>query len=273
MFRTGLILALIAAGWPAGASRCASQELPPPGAPPPAASDLLAEPPADSWPAGSIESQARTPLFTWLAEIPIVLPPLPAVPEAAPLERHRGLGNPLAGTSWCNRPWYFGPFFGGALGSDLTSEIEKDVGVLGGWRMGYDSDHYWGWESRISYAYAAIDDGQPPPARHAQEWFFDGSLMYYPWGDAQWRPFFSLGGGAAQVRFQDADGAQFSETLFQVPIAFGVKYLYDRWFAVRADLTHNVLFGAGGLDGRDNVSATAGFEMHFGARPRSYYPW
>jgi hypothetical protein len=274
MFRSGLILALVAAGWLAGASRCAAQEAPlPPRELPLPVGDPLAEPPPESWPAGSIESQARTPLFTWLSQVPIILPAMPALPETAPLERHRGLGNPLVGTSWCNRPWYFGAFFGGALGSDLTAGIEKDVGVLGGWRMGYDADFYWGWESRIAFAYSAIDDGQPPPARHLEEWYFDGSLMYYPWGDAQWRPFFSLGGGAALVDFHDGDGVRYNETLFQIPIAFGVKYLYDRWFALRADLTQNVLFGAGGLNGRDNVSATAGFEVHFGARPRSYFPW
>lgn len=281
MFRTGLILALAAAAWSAGGSRCAGQYELPPGTPAPTIQEGDA-PPGEPWPAGTLETQAHTSLDGWMADHPLAAPALPvpvfALPGFSPAPgpyRAYGLGCPLTGTSWLNRPWHLGGYFGGMQGDDLIDgELDQDVGLAAGFRGGYDFHHYWGCEARITYAHAAIDDAQnPPPARHVNEWYFDGDLLYYPWGDSMWRPYLSVGGGAASFRFLDGDGAEYEEWLFQVPLGVGVKYFFDRWLALRADLTHNVVIGAGGLGTMDNFSATAGLEFHFGARPRSYYPW
>jgi hypothetical protein len=156
----------------------------------------------------------------------------------------------------------------------IDGVLEQDVGVMGGARFGYDLDYYFAAETNVALAIAAIDDGQTPPlGGDGETVYLDGRMIVYPWGDSQWRPFYAIGAGVANVRFEDADGVQYREALFQLPLGIGVKYLYDRCFAFRAELTHHVVFGAAGLDTMDNFAATAGFEIRFGAQPRRYFPW
>jgi hypothetical protein len=161
--------------------------------------------------------------------------------------------------------------FGDAL---VDSHIDQDVGLAGGARVGYDLDYYFAIESNVTWVKAGIEDAvTAPPGRDVQSWYVDGSMLLYPWGDSQWRPFYAVGAGAGHFRFEDAAGAQYRETLFQIPLSIGVKYLYDRWFGLRAELTHHIVFSGAGIDAMDNFTATAGFEIRYGARPRSYFPW
>jgi hypothetical protein len=156
----------------------------------------------------------------------------------------------------------------------LIAGIDQDVGLAGGARFGYDLDYYFAFESSLMFVTAGLDDSATAlPGRDLESWYFDGSMVLYPWGDSQWRPFYAIGAGAAHFRFQDADGTPYRETLFQLPLSIGVKYLYDRWFTFRAELTHHVVFSGGGISAMDNLAATAGFEIRYGARPRSYFPW
>ena len=61
--------------------------------------------------------------------------------------RHIGIGQPLIGTSWRNRPIYFGSFVGGILMDDIQShKIYQNDTAFVGLRIGYDFDHFWGLE-------------------------------------------------------------------------------------------------------------------------------
>ena len=44
--------------------------------------------------------------------------------------RHVGVGRPLIGTSWLNRPWYVGAFLGGLLADDLISERSRNEQLI-----------------------------------------------------------------------------------------------------------------------------------------------
>ncbi|MBW3600826.1 MAG: hypothetical protein KY475_26615 [Planctomycetes bacterium] len=184
-------------------------------------------------------------------------------------------GSPLVGTSWCNRPFHAGWMVGVVFGDDLVNDqLGLGEDLIGGYRFGEDMSPYWGWEGRFAFANPAVETGDvPPQLGSADVWFGDGNVMLYPWGDSQWRPCLSAGAGAAGFRFTDEDGRRYRETLFQIPLGVGMKYLYRPWLAMRVDITHNVAFDDGELDTMDNVSATFGAEIHFGGRRRSYFPW
>ena len=195
--------------------------------------------------------------------------------------RHIGKGHPLIGTSWLNRPLHAGWFFGGLIGSDpIGGRVGQGGDVFGGYRLGLDFDHYWGTELRFGFAAlgitdnpALIDPQSPPPPRDDRILFVDAHLLYYPWGDAQWRPYASLGLGVASFRFNDAVGQSFSEVLFHVPIGIGAKYQVRRWCAFRVDVMDNLAVGTSSLDTMHNVSCTVGVELHSGGFRTSYYPW
>jgi hypothetical protein len=286
MARMGRIPALAAVAWLTGAACCAAEfnwlqpPSPPSAMPVSVTQEMAVEESPPEWPAGTVEPEASpngcdctcdNPPGMALPAISLGMPDLSLTP---PSTRTFGPGHPPPGTSWRNRPWYVGGFFGPLFGDDLRAGIDQDVGLIGGGRFGYDLDYYFAVESSVSFVSTGIDDGvTPPPGRHAESWYFDGSMVLYPWGDSQWRPFYAIGAGAAHFQFQDGEGAQYQETLFQLPLSVGVKYLYERCFAFRAELTHHVVFGGAGLNTMDNFAATAGFEIRYGVRPRSYFPW
>jgi hypothetical protein len=190
--------------------------------------------------------------------------------------RHIGLGDPLVGTSWLNRPLHFGWFAGGLVGDELIGgRVDQTEDLFGGYRLGWDWDHYWGGEVRVAFARPDLADAsswQNP--RISRDWFLDANVAYYPWGDARWRPYFTFGLGIATFRFQDELLTQHEETLLHMPLGGGVKYLVDRWLVVRADVVDNIAFGSSGLDTMHNFTYTFGLEAHFGpGSPRRYGPW
>ena len=67
--------------------------------------------------------------------------------------RSVGRGIPLKGSSWLNRPFHVDWFLGPLLGDDLVKNqvSQKNVG-LGGIRIGWDFDYYWGLEWRFGWA-------------------------------------------------------------------------------------------------------------------------
>lgn len=190
--------------------------------------------------------------------------------------RHVGLGYPLAGTSWRNRPVHLGWLFGGINGDDLIGgQIGQAEDILGGYRLGWDFDHYWGSELRFAFANLELTDLQAAGNKlgTSRNHFWDLHLLYYPWGDARWRPYFTLGAGLASFYFQDTNGQSVNETLLSLPFGLGVKYYWDNWLAVRCGLMDNLSFGSQGLSTMHNISLTCGVEIHFGRPPRSYYPY
>jgi len=190
-------------------------------------------------------------------------------------ERHVGLGNPLIGTSWRNRPWHIGWLFGGMFGDNLIRRrLSQDEDIFGGYRFGWDFDHYWGTELRFAFANLDLTDLQTASNDHgtSRDHFWDVHLLYYPWGDASWRPYLTLGFGLASFYFQDDNLQSINKTVLGLPFGVGVKYYWDRWLAVRFDIMNNWSLGAQDLTTMHNVSLAAGVEVRFGGNRKSYYP-
>jgi len=190
--------------------------------------------------------------------------------------RHRGRGQPLYGTSWLNRPMHGGWFVGGLIGDELLDgRVDQGEDLFGGYRLGWDWDHYWGSEVRLAFARPDLADSLSDEQRRiSRDWFLDANVAYYPWGDAQWRPYASFGLGVATFRFVDDELILHEDTLLHVPIGGGVKYIVNRWMALRLDVTDNIALGSGGLDTMHNVTYTFGMEAHVGPKSSTmYFPY
>jgi hypothetical protein len=190
-------------------------------------------------------------------------------------QRHVGLGQPLIGTSWRNRPLFAGAFLGGVLLGDLVAdEVDQNGTAFMGLRLGHDFDHYWGVELRYAYAQPELADGAGNTLPdHGRDYFADVSLAYYPWGDSYWRPYVLMGLGFQTFRFNDAQGQRISESLLSIPIGIGLKYYAGPWFTIRFDIVDNIALGNDRLSGMNNFALLGGVEYRFGGRRPSYFPW
>jgi hypothetical protein len=189
-------------------------------------------------------------------------------------KRHIGIGQPLIGTSWRNRPLYFGTF-GGIMQDDLIrDQIYQNDTTFVGARLGYDFDHFWGLEARWAFARADLADGNGTPFFPAsRNNYGDLSLIYYPLGDARWRPYLVGGLGFQTYRFNNEQGLRISEAVLEVPLGFGVKYFYGPWFTLRFDFVDNLSVGNDRISGMHNIALMMGAEVRFGGRRPSYFPW
>jgi hypothetical protein len=189
--------------------------------------------------------------------------------------RHIGVGQPLIGTSWRNRPWFAGAFYGGIITEDLTTGVDQSDTAFGGFRIGIDFDHYWGVEFRYAFAAPELTDGDGGAIGngHSRANIIDVSLAYYPWGDARWRPYFLVGLGFQTFRFYNAQDERVSESLASIPLGIGLKYYCAPWFILRFDVTDNIALGNDHLDGMHNLSLMLGAECRFGGPHQSYFPW
>lgn len=189
--------------------------------------------------------------------------------------RHTGMGEPLIGTSWRNRPFYFGLFVGGIFNEALIRhEVLQNNAAFLGMRIGWDFDHYWGLEGRYAFARpeALTVSGIPLPDS-ARDYYGDVSLLYYPWGDSTWRPYISFGLGLANFRFINENGVYINDSAFGMPIGIGMKNYTSRWCTLRLDLVDNIAFGTNQVSSMHNFSIMAGVEFRFGGRSTSYFPW
>jgi len=216
-----------------------------------------------------------------------------------PPARHRGVGHPLLTESWLYRPFSAGWFMGMVQGSPLIDDwLGEKQGYFGGYRFGWDTSYYWGAEMRFAFGTAELYDTQRAIAaqiaaddaaglaaddpwrdrfnqrRDADFFYWDIDLLYYPWGDAQWRPYFLVGLGSAHFRFLDRLSHFYDKTVFALPIAMGVKYRCNPWLALRLELSDNMAFGgSSGFNVVHNVSLNAGMEVRFGGTRKAYWPW
>ncbi|HEX5104872.1 MAG TPA: outer membrane beta-barrel protein, partial [Pirellulaceae bacterium] len=189
--------------------------------------------------------------------------------------RHVGLGHPLTGTSWRNRPWFVGTFAGGVLMGDLIQDRvnASDTGFYG-LRLGWDFDHYWGAEGRFAFAEPQLSDVNGLPLdRDAQNYFGDVSLVCYPWGDSCWRPYLSAGVGFQTLQLIDENGRYVSESPLAFPLGGGLKIFVSPWFTLRFDIVDNVAFGNDRVSLVNHFALMSGCELRFGGRPTSYMPW
>lgn len=187
-----------------------------------------------------------------------------------PEGRHIGRGYPLEGTSWRNRPLHVDVFSGGLFASDLISgDVEQGNGFITGTRLGWDTHHYFGTELRLAMSETSILGTD----RKNDVRFLDVNMLYYPWGDSRFRPYTSLGMGVATFNFVDNNGLGIGETMFHLPIGIGMKYYFRHALSLRMEFTDNIAFGSDTLDVMNNFSLTAGMELRFGGKRRSYYPY
>jgi len=218
----------------------------------------------------------RFPALSRLNERLLLLPlPPPLGREEWERPRHMGRGEPMSGTSWLNRPFHVDWFVGGLFGDELIgARLDQGNDAFGGVRLGWDCDHYWGMELRYAGSkLGTFDSGGAPLAGASRLGMADLSVAYYPWGDARWRPYLTLGAGVAGFSFVDDLGQRFDETLLTLPFGFGVKYYMQHWLVLRADFLDNLALADSGLATMHNLSISVGTEIRFGARPRSYYPF
>lgn len=190
--------------------------------------------------------------------------------------RYLGFGEPLTGTSWQNRPWHIDFFSGTMIGDDaIDGVIGQEAGFFVGTRLGWDYDYYWGVESRLGMAWSALFDRRNPNVNlgDGNIIVWDMHLLYYPWGDSRWRPFFLVGTGITQFDSFGPRPALYNATLFEIPFGLGLKYHLNQWLAWRFDVTDNFAVGTGSLDNMHNISFDAGLEYHFGGHRREYWPW
>ena len=189
--------------------------------------------------------------------------------------RHFGVGEPLLGTSWRNRPWYVGAFAGGIIGDELQSGlVDQGGGFFAGGRFGGDFDHFWGGEVRFAMSDLNVNYPGAIASGQSRDTFFDGNLLYYPLGDTRWRPYFSLGFGVAGFKYTDAAGTQIHASGIELPFGGGLKYLLSRHWAMRFEIMDNFTFDSGShADAMHNITFTGGVEFHFGGHTVNYGPW
>jgi hypothetical protein len=223
----------------------------------------------------------------------------PSVYFRAHPERYTGLGQPLIQESWSFRPYSIAGVFGFVQGSTLIDDwIRENQGVLGGVQLGWDCEHYWGFETRFAWAKVEVIDsdraiaaqvakddaaGLAPdaPFRHRFDgrrenhvFFWDAHALFYPWGDSAWRPYLMAGVGATAMSFMDRTDVTYKDTLFTVPVGAGVKYRLGDFLAVRVEAADFMAFGGGQtLELIHNVTVIGGLELRLGGSRRAYWPW
>jgi hypothetical protein len=202
---------------------------------------------------------------------------MPRVFETNAYGRFSGRGEPLTAGSWLNRPYYVGGFIGGLGGDTLVEdEIKANGGFFWGGNIGWDYDPYWGLEMRLAFSSQGLDyltnyfiDNQ-----YNDLILWDTSFIYYPWGDARWRPYFKLGFGFADFDYVDAIGFRRSEMVYEMPFGIGLKYRVNQYWVWRFDATDNLIFGGNaGMATQNQFSLACGLEYRFGGRRQSYWPW
>ncbi|HVT30138.1 MAG TPA: outer membrane beta-barrel protein, partial [Lacipirellulaceae bacterium] len=189
--------------------------------------------------------------------------------------RNIGMGIPLVGTSWLNRPYYVGGDIGPIwLTRHVSSDISTDTDLYGGVFGGWDWDYYWGTELAVHRATPELINSRAPDADRddrLMEW--TACLMYYPWGDAVYRPYWRCGIGATQIDFPTDSGHRRDEALWTFPVGIGLKYPLRHWLAARVEFADQIALGNSGVATQHDLTLTFGLEWRFGAHPRSYWPW
>jgi hypothetical protein len=188
--------------------------------------------------------------------------------------RHSEMGVPLVGTSWLNRPYYFGVDLGKVWVTHPPQEnITEDIDVFGGIYAGYECDYYWGAEIAVQRATPELFNKNAPDASRGDRlMLWTASMLYYPWGDSMFRPYWRCGVGGMEIDFPTDDGRR-DEALWAFPVGVGIKYPIRRWLATRAEFTDNIGLGNNGVATQHDLTFTFALEWRFGAHPRSYWPW
>ncbi len=209
------------------------------------------------------------------------------------------LRQPMQRESWLYRPlsggWFMGSVEGGTPIGDWAS---LGHGFAGGYRLGWDQSLHWGGEVRFLFGAVPVHDSARARAaqlaadladgysaddphtlrfnqrRDADLFHWDVDLLYYPWGDTQWRPYLMAGIGTANIDFIDRLSVRYDKIVLAMPLAVGLKIRYNDWLVMRFEAADNIAFGGGsGLGTMHNLSITLGAEIRFGGSRTAYWPW
>jgi hypothetical protein len=203
-------------------------------------------------------------------------------------------GSPVYHEPWINRPFSVGVFVGPIVGSPLINDwVGQQTGTLAGMRFGWDMDDDWGMELRLATANIPIYDADPayeaqlaqqagaglPLAnlagtRNADQFICDFDFLYYPWGDAHFRPYLLFGVGTDRIKFTDRLGNNYARILLGMPVGLGFKKHLNDWLIFRVELTDNIALAGGSIfQTQQNFSATGAFEVRLGRTKMQYWPW
>jgi hypothetical protein len=235
---------------------------------------------------GTVESQGESKLKLWPPADPTrqsfqsrvwrcfprgMIPIGPRTPDS---EKDCGIGLPLAGNGWRSQPFQITSFAGVTDGGALIpGHLNQQPSFYGGLNLGWDYDHHWGIEKRLGFGALNLTNGahQPLPTTGLSV-TGEYRLMYYPLGDARWRPFLTAGVGWSDFYFNDDRGASHLDTVGMIPFGVGLKYLWTERFAVRIDLIDEMTFGGGVLSNFHYAALTVGLEFRYGKRLLNM-PW
>lgn len=214
---------------------------------------------------------------------PRAMPAAVALPQSlgpTPLEMIRPRDvrkQPMLRESWQFHPFNFSVFEGALFATPpIEPQFNTAVSFFTGFRIGWDYSKYFGGETRFGFSKVfLLDTTRQTQVGYQQIFYVDSDLLIYPWGDTQWRPFLSIGGGLADVLIVDNAGLRLHPGAFNLPMGAGIKYRYGPRMAFRADFRDNLTFsGAGGLRTLNNIEVVGGVEFHFGGGTRrTYWPW
>ncbi|MDR1484504.1 MAG: outer membrane beta-barrel protein [Planctomycetaceae bacterium] len=221
-------------------------------------------------------------------------------PFNSPTGPDRGVGMPLRNGSWLDRPYYFGGFVGKMNGSELVSNmINQDSGANGGLILGYNMNEYWGLEGRLHFASIDIRETANGAAQYAM-WYaaqnagttvyvpglttrsnqltvLDVSVHYYPLGNSRFRPYFKYGLGFTREAFYDTFGQKRTAETMSMPVGIGLRYWWNKQFAIHADIVDNIIFSHDIVKTQSNWSFTVGLTYSFGnnnkRRPIVHWPY
>jgi len=202
-------------------------------------------------------------------------------------------GSPVYHEPWINRPFSVGVFAGAIVGSPLMNDwVGQETGTMAGMRFGWDMDDDWGLELRLATANIPIYDSQsailsqqaqtsgglPIPylagTRNADQFLCDIDFLYYPWGDAHFRPYLLFGVGTDRIKFTDRLGTNYARILLGMPVGLGFKYHMNDWLIFRVELADNMALAGGSIfQTQQNFSATGAFEVRLGRTKMQYWPW
>ncbi len=203
-------------------------------------------------------------------------------------------GSPVYHEPWINRPFSVGVFVGPIVGSPLINDwVGQQTGTLAGMRFGWDMDDDYGMELRLATANIPIYDAEPayeaqlaqtggsglPLAnlagtRNADQFICDFDFLYYPWGDAHFRPYLLFGVGTDRIKFTDRLGTNYARILLGMPVGLGFKKHLNDWLIFRVELTDNIALAGGSIfQTQQNFSATGAFEIRLGRTKMQYWPW
>jgi len=189
--------------------------------------------------------------------------------------RNAGMGVPLVGTSWINRPYYLGVDLGTVwLTRPIQEDVVRDTDMYGGVYVGYDFDYYWGTELALQRATPElINESVRDTSRGDRLMIWTANVMYYPWGDSVFRPYWRCGIGGMEIDYPTDAGYRRDEVLWTFPVGLGIKYPVRRWLAARAEFTDQIGLGNEGVNTQHDLTLTFALEWRFGGQKRAYWPW